>query len=469
MTENKNSLKITGLSAGINRKSFLIVNLILLAVNLAVFAVVASHPERIAPADEYSTIAQGIAFSGKYIRFPVPYPEGESYNTFGRWVAGSPEPDSVRMPGYPVFLAVFYKIFGYEKILPVIAQIFIRMATINIVLLMFAPIFTPGMAVFFGAVNALDMSSLTHTFVLSSEIFFAFFLIASLIFYRKFSAAGNKGHLFVSFFLSGIAVLVRAVAVFFPFILLAAAVLKEKKNALRICAGFVLALSMTVGPWVYRNYKVFQIPRLTSITGFCLFYYNAAYTYIEENPGTSEYEAQNAMERKFAYVIESEEFQRRNSFEKSVILGRLGREYVMDRKLSYLKAHFKGSILSLPQSSGRIMMLFTGKSLGTGILSRAIFKKKTETLSIFPSAVFVFYNLFLFYLYFTAIKGFFHLLKIYRGNNNFNWVVFCIIGYFIILPGTSGFTSLERFRVPVMPLILFFSSYGLFGRKGEGK
>ena len=199
-----------------------------------------------------------------------------------------------------------------------------------------------------------------------------------------------------------------------------------------------------------------------------MFYYNAAYTYIEENPGTSEYEAQNAMEKEFAPIIETEEFRRKNSFEKSVILGRLGREYVMDRKLSYLKAHFKGSILSLAQSSGPVTALLTGKSMGTGILGKAVFRKKVDTLGSLPSAIFILYNLFLMFLYLAALAGFLKLVR-KREGNNLNFLIACVIFYFLVLPGPAVFTSFERFRAPLMPLILFFSSYGLFGRKGEKK
>ncbi|MBN1445636.1 MAG: glycosyltransferase family 39 protein [Candidatus Omnitrophica bacterium] len=464
MTEKSNSLKTTGLSASINRKSFLIANLMLLAVNLAVFAVVSEHPERIGTPDEYSTIAQSIAFNGKYARYPIPFPEWESTTSYGRWVYRSAEPDAIRVPGYPVFLASFYKAFGYGKIVPVVANILVRMLAVNLVMLIFFRSFNPAMAVFFGVVNALDLSSLVYTFQLASEILFAFFLVASLLFYRKFSEAGNKGHLFVSFVLAGITVLVRAVAVLFPFVLLAAAVLKEKKNALKICAGFILALSLTLGPWVYRNYRVFNVPGLTAISGFNMFYHNAACTYMMERPGTSEYDAQNAMEREFASVIEKEEFRNKNSFEKSIILGRLGREYIMNRKLSYLKIHLKGSILSLTQSAGPIMLLLTGESRGTGILGKAVFRKKADTLGYFLSAIFIFYNLSLLCLYLLAILG---LAKLAgkKGGNNLNFLIACVILYFLILPGPAVFTSFERFRAPVMPLILFFSSYGLFGGK----
>ena len=39
--------------------------------------------------------------------------------------------------------------------------------------------------------------------------------------------------------------------------------------------------------------------------------------------------------------------------------------------------------------------------------------------------------------------------------------------YLLILPGPAVFTSFERFRAPVMPLILFFSSYGILGKRGK--
>jgi len=454
----------------VGRKNFISINALLLIVNLMVFAIVARHPERIAMPDEYSTIAQNIAFSGKYTRYPVPFPEREIEQTgnYMKWVDRSSEPDSIRVPGYPFFLSLFYRFFGYEKRIPVFAQMLIRLAVVNLALLTFYKVFNPQMTILFGIASALDISSTVYTYYLTSEILFTFFLIASVLFYGKFLETENKTNLFFSFILSGISILVRAVAVFSPFILLVAAIFKDRKGTLKICASFIIALSLTVGPWVYRNYRIFNVPGLTAVAGFNMFYYNAVGAYMMKNPGSGYEEAEPALEDKYAYVLKSKNFINKNSFEKSVILGKLGKEYIMENKLSYAKAHFKGIVLSFPQIAGPIMLLLTGKFRGTGIFASFLFRNQTMGRDFSLSVLFGLYNLLLVFLYLMAIRGFLNLVSKRREYNNLNYLVFFTMMYLILLPGPVGLCSFDRFRVPVMPFILFLSAYGLFGNRREG-
>jgi len=277
-------------------------------------------------------------------------------------------------------------------------------------------------------------------------------------------------YLFASFLLSGICVLTRAVAIFLPLILLIAGLLKDRKNILKISLGLLLTISFTVGPWVYRNYKVFNVFGLTSLSGFNLFYDKAAYVYIMKNPGSSEDEAQKALEKKFASYIETEDFKRENSFKKSIVLGNLGKKYIMENKRSYIKAHFKGVLLSLTQIAGPFTFLLTGESKGTGIFASLVFNKDRKTGENFLLPLFfITYNIFLAFLYLAAFKGFLNLLKKDRGNNNFNYLYLVIAIYLLIFPGPGGFSSFDRFRVPIMPFILFLSAYGLFGGKRSEK
>jgi len=110
---------------------------------------------------------------------------------------------------------------------------------------------------------------------------------------------------------------------------------------------------------------------------------------------------------------------------------------------------------------------FAEKSIGTGIFAKIIFRKSVESKSsILSPLIFIFYNFFLIFLYFIAIKGLFILFKKTKGKV-FNFLIFFTILYFVILPGPAAFSSFDRFRVPVMPFILFLASYGLFGGKNE--
>jgi hypothetical protein len=95
----------------VNKKSFIVVNLIFFIANLNVLGVVLPHPDRIRTLDEHSKIAQGIAFSWKYIRYPVLFYERESYSSYMRWVEGRPEPDNIRMHIYPFIAHNLFSFF----------------------------------------------------------------------------------------------------------------------------------------------------------------------------------------------------------------------------------------------------------------------------------------------------------------------------------------------------------------------
>jgi hypothetical protein len=179
-------------------------------------------------------------------------------------------PQFYRMPGYPLFLALCYKLFGIQQIAVIILQTLLSSFIPILIFLLTLTLF-PGQiktAKLASLVSCFDLGYIIFSGLIMSEIlftiFFTFFLILflynyTLFFCRKESIISNN-HLIFRLFLIGIALgiacLIRPVG--HGLYLTSVFMLLISKNNLltkiKYIAIITTGLTLTLGIWIIRNF-----------------------------------------------------------------------------------------------------------------------------------------------------------------------------------------------------------------------
>ncbi|MDS1029674.1 glycosyltransferase family 39 protein [Bacillota bacterium LX-D] len=187
----------------------------------------------------------------KYHQGALSIAQGLGYKLYGLPTAFEPI-------GYPGFLALLYKIFGPYLIVPKVVNVFMSLGIIYLGYVLGRELFHRGVGLLAALMLALSPRNITYTSVLSTEIFFTFFLLLSLVITLKYTSAKWSGPILG--ILAGILALTKPFMLLFPgviFLLL----LVRKMSFLASCKKTLwvtLFVILTICPWTIRNYYVFH-------------------------------------------------------------------------------------------------------------------------------------------------------------------------------------------------------------------
>jgi 4-amino-4-deoxy-L-arabinose transferase-like glycosyltransferase len=189
--------------------------------------------------------------------------------------------ETFRTPGYPFFIAVFYEFFGAKPWVVLFAQILVDLVTIYYVLRIGEMVFSRRVGIIAATFLAIDPNSIFATANLYSDSLFVTFLSASLYFYLRGLKLGERRSFLTAGGLLALSALVRPVAQYYFLILLLFALLWPTKNlVIRIKYGLLygLAFAITISPWLYRNYTLYDTIKLSSVQGENLLFWQVATT-----------------------------------------------------------------------------------------------------------------------------------------------------------------------------------------------
>jgi len=231
----------------------ILIAVICLATRLTFFALVRSWDEKVVPkliaSDyvEYHHLALGVIENHRFACDP----------------AGPPE--ALRTPGYPVFVAVFYALFGQKLSLIILGQIMLD--TMTALLLFFTITGVLGPSIGFGSalIYAIDPFVVLFTNSLGSETLFIFALAAGFYFLTRGCLlkpgqlpALKLGAAAVAF---GLATLTRPIAFYLAPLVAIVILIRywgQAWRAAKLALLFVLFFLVTVMPWMIRNYLTFK-------------------------------------------------------------------------------------------------------------------------------------------------------------------------------------------------------------------
>ena len=247
---------VTKKTSVMHRKMALILVSVFLVKVIALFVVLPALTETLAP-------RYGIGFADNYRSLARSLAQGEGY----RFKTGLAE-TAMREPGYPIFLAGIFKLFGPQiqaaraLNLSRAANLFLAML-IGLMVAALAQRVTDDRSV--GIPAALIFWFHPGTVIAEArvgvEIFFIFFLMLFMFsLYRAIDRATTLDY-FVAGLTLGCVVLIRSTPLLFPAVLFVYLAFKARSGRERILAALhigvmVAGTALIMAPWIVRNYEL---------------------------------------------------------------------------------------------------------------------------------------------------------------------------------------------------------------------
>jgi len=177
-------------------------------------------------------------------------------------------PDSVRSPGYPLFLLPFVDGLPTQHMLAKIVMSQAIMSTLTILLAFFFFLkFLPRSgALVASLLTALSPHLIVGNSYVLTESLFCFLLVLSASLLSILRTASSSLRAGVAGVLIGIAALVRPILYFFPIVAVIPLIHAfGRKTGFRLGASLLLAFLLTLSPWVARNFFVQPEPGNNSL------------------------------------------------------------------------------------------------------------------------------------------------------------------------------------------------------------
>ena len=215
------------------------------------------HPYYLPDSADYSALAKAVVAGHRY----------EIHGQLAR-----------RMPGYPIFLAGFYALFGFRHLPVLLAQGVFSALTTSFTSL-FGRYVSPATGLLAGALAAVDPLGIGFSASLLTEPLFTCIFVVSLFLFFKILQNPNRWGLWISFaFLWAIGIYIRAETslCLFPLLLWGVVVARQsadRKNCVLGSILTVLLVGVCLLPWWMRNDRLFHQDffRFTTMQGISLY------------------------------------------------------------------------------------------------------------------------------------------------------------------------------------------------------
>ena len=243
-----------------SRKTFWIFLGVVLISRLIIWTLIPEHPQSFLEVDSpsYTDPAEALIADGRYHTEP-----------------GSETPETLRPPGYPVWLALIFLMFGQSSQAVVFFQMLLFLGTLFLTFALTEKMFGTRPAWAAVILLALDPSSLSYTFKILTETLTAFLTIQFVYYVFRYYQTRGKFHFGVGVGLSlALVTLVRPTTYYFiPFLIIAFMIfmIREKMGWKKILSGLVVTLLpilILVGGWQWRNLEAAGMFRLASVQGW---------------------------------------------------------------------------------------------------------------------------------------------------------------------------------------------------------
>lgn len=395
--------------------------------------------------------------------------------------AGLP-PTALRTPGYPVFLAIIYLIFGKLPWVVILFQVLLDSFTAIIIYFSFKKLLNEKIGLIGGFIYSLDPHLILHSNTLYSDTLFVFFL--SVFMFFLISLLSDRNYLTRDIILSGLflglASLVKPASAYLPYVIVLflffffkVKLIKRIKYALL----FLLLYFVTISPWLIRNELIFGKPFLSNSGEYNLLAINITPMEIPKRKLPQhivEYqlraEADSLMISEGKQTIFTgkpndywEELTLQLDYNKTEYWKRVAIKYIKEDPIIFIKYYTIGifhSLFNLGSKEFAYYLNITNKPSGINIKSEQnifrlfirFFSEKTLPEILIGISI----SLYLFIIYLGGLLG---LIQInYQQNKHILVLLIVIAIYFLLIAGAGG---LARFKLPAIPFYIAIVSIGL--------
>ena len=310
-------------------------------------------------------------------------------------------PATFRTPGYPMFIASIYAMFGIKEWIVMIFQVFLSTLSIYFIYLIGRKSCGNLSGLIAAALFSIDCTSILFSSLFMSETLFVFLLLlGTWLFLKQDRLSG---------LMFGISVLIRPIALylFIPLVFL------HRKLKAKIV--FIILFLLPVLPWMVRNYIVYQSPMISSLQGFNLLFLNASLLESEES-GVSIEEVQANFSQKLPNS--------NNPLELASCAQKMGLDRILKSPIRYAYIHLRGSIwMLLTTKSDDIILRWRKKDISQSELFMSLHLK-----SIFLKSIIILFAVLEVSILIGAII--FASISFVHSPRFPNLLFFLIVGYF---------------------------------------
>jgi len=384
-------------------------------------------------------------------------------------------PDVFRTPVYPLFLAGFFLLFSSPILPALLGQLALSLLLIWATYTLAREL---GLDDRIAALSALLVAVSPNLAFLATklvtETLFTLELVLTILLLNRFRVAGRARDLVAAGVVSGLLILTRPIATFFPLTVAGYVLfLKLKHRTIPLYAPILplAAATVVVMPWIVRNGRTTGRYIISTVSERNLYLYSAASVL------ASERSISVAAARDLMMAEAEQEFGRLDSSDEARFwerLSRVGRRHVLRHPARAAAVHLAGSTTALVMpASIRPLLIHSGAGTNEdfastphlaqqalGLLSRARVGAALglvwrERLARMPTlALVVLVSALVFHLGLLALFG---VGLLGRPGRNLLWLLLPLL-YFTLSVGPVGDA---RFRAPVEPLIAIIASAGL--------
>jgi len=216
------------------------------------------------------------------------------------------QPEFLRTPGYPAFIAAVYGVFGKNNTAVLLVQVVLSALTIFLAYLLAARIWSPPIGLLAALFTLLEPLQNATSATLLTESLSALLLVGvAVIGFAAFTSEAPDLMLYAWFGLAiAAATLVRPVAYYLPLVVLALLFIRHVARRARwldlakVTVAFLLPIVVLVGGWQFRNHERVGSWQFSGIEAKNVYHYRAAGV-LARSSGITFAEAQHQLDKKF--------------------------------------------------------------------------------------------------------------------------------------------------------------------------